>query len=211
MEEQATNNTEVQVNETEVTPTEATFTQSEVDKMLQAETDKRVNSALEKAKLKWETEYQEKLASERSEAEKLARMSESERQKAELEKMQKGFDDERARFDAERKAFEQERMKLQLTKELSAKDIPIEFADFLLGQDADVTKTNLDTFSAKWEELLQSKIEKHINERLQGAMPTKASGEGKLMSKREFANLPTAKRMQMLNENPELVHQILNQ
>ena len=51
------------------------YTQEELDKMLQAETDRKVSKALETAKAKWEQEFSQKLEIEKSEAEKLAKLN----------------------------------------------------------------------------------------------------------------------------------------
>lgn len=217
MEEQQTVNQSAEQVETVSTEQQVgkevkTFTEEEVIKMIQREADKRTNQALDKAKAKWEAEYQEKLSKEKSEAERLAKMTESERKAEEFKKLQEGFDSERAKFEQERHGFEMERLKHTLTKELNTLDIPIKFADFLLGSDAETTKTNLDTFSQMWKETLQSEIEKHVEQRLKGNPPKQAtSGNGELanMTRSEFGKLPYNERVKLMKENPELVKEIL--
>lgn len=191
--------------------TEKMFTQAELDKRIQQESDKRVNSALEKAKAKWRAEYEEQLAKEKSEAERLAKMTSEERQQEELKKLKSEFDNERAEFETQRQAFEMERMKMQLTKELHAVDVPIEFADFLLAKDAETTKANMDAFVSMWNSTLQAKIDAHVESRLKGKSPKQSSGGNMPMTKEEFVRLPYPERAKMLKENPEMVNEILKQ
>lgn len=66
-----------QVPGTEETVTEKTFTQAEVDEMLQRETDRRVTAALQKA--------EKKNAEKIKEAQKLAQMNEQQKYEYELE------------------------------------------------------------------------------------------------------------------------------
>ena len=192
-------------------PQVKTYTEEEVAKMIQSQTDKRVTDALKTAKDKWKAEYEENLAKEKAEAERLAKLSAEERQKEELKKIQEGIDIERAEFEQQRAEFKRERMMLDTVKQLSANGMPTEFADFLVGTNEEATAKNLEAFTAQWQSSLQASIEKHVENRLRGQQPqaTNTNHEGKLMSRKEFANLPTAERMKMMKDDPELVQKIL--
>src|SRR5699024_8911177 len=102
-----------------------TYTQEELDKLLQAETDRKVSKALETSRAKWEQEYKEKLEAEKSEAERLGSMTAEERARAEFEK-------EKAEWLKEKTEFEKERLKLEATKILDAEGLPISFVDYVL-------------------------------------------------------------------------------
>lgn len=197
MEENKQVNAEEKVEQTEEVKT---FTKDEVDKLLQSESDKRVSKALETAKSKWEQEYQKKLEVEKSEAEKLAKMSESERLQAEFEK-------QREAFEAERKEFQRERLEAQTVKELSQSGLPVQFATYLMADDADTIKINIDTFKSQW----QQAIEEAVNERLKGSTPKSANVAGKTMTKQEFAQLEYHQRAEFMKKNPDLVKRLLNQ
>jgi len=192
-------------------PEVKTYTEEEVAKMIQSQTDKRVTDALKTAKDKWKAEYEENLAKEKAEAERLAKLSAEERQKEELKKIQEGIDIERAEFEQQRAEFRRERMMLDTVKQLSANGMPTEFADFLVGKNEEATAKNLEAFTAQWQSSLQASIEKHVENRLRGQEPqaTNTNHEGRLMSRKEFANLPTKERMQMMKDDPELVQKIL--
>jgi len=194
-------------------PQAKTYTEDEVAKMIQAQTDKRVTEALKTAKTKWQTEYEDQLAKEKAEAERLAKLSAEERQKEELKKIQEGIDIERAEFEQQRAEFQRERMMLDTVKKLSANGMPTDFAEFLVGRTEEATAKNLEAFSEKWNANLQTAIEKHVENRLRGTEPkvSNTPNEPKVMSKKEFADLPAKQRMQMMKDNPELVQQILAQ
>ena len=138
-------------NETVVT--EKTFTQQEVDNLIQ----KRLDRALKKAQ------------EEKEEAEKLAKMSEAERQKALFEK-------EKAEFEEERKKYQREKLELEVTKQLSSKNLPVEFGTYLLGENAEDSFNRIKEFEVKWQQAL----EKAINERLKGNTPKVATVNTKI-------------------------------
>lgn len=190
-----------------------TFTEEEVAKMVQSQVDKRVTDALKTAKGKWETEYQQKLEEEKKETERLAKMTEQERYEEEKRKFQMEMDIQRAEFEKQREEFAKEKIALATVKNLSAKGLPVEFADFLVTSNEEQTNLNVEKFEMQWKTLMQQAIEKHVQERLQSTkQPTQApKGEPKLMTRKEFANLPYAERMKMMEENPDLVKEILKQ
>jgi hypothetical protein len=146
-----------------------TYSKEELDKILQAQTDKRVTEALKTAQAKWEKEFKERLEQEKTEAEKLAKMSAEERRKAEDEKAKRELEAERAKLDEERRQFLKTQLELETTKELSTRNLPPEFAAFLLGEDAEATKNNLDVF----EKLFKEQVQKGVEGRLKSTAPPK--------------------------------------
>lgn len=133
-------------------PGEKLFTQEDVDKMI----TKRL--AKEKAK-------QEKALKE---AERLSKMSEEERVKAELEADRQAFEEERA-------AYLKEKMHTACEKELVKESLPVEFAGLLVADDADTTSSNIKAFKDKWNKALESAV----NERLKASarVPKKETHE----------------------------------
>lgn len=177
-----------------------TFTKEQVEKMLQSESDKRVSQALEKAKTKFEEEYKAKLEQERNEAEKLAKMSESER-------LQAQFDAEKQQFEQERKQFLQERLELETVKQLSEKGLPTEFSRLLVSQDAETTKNNLDMFQKQF----QLAVEKAVNEKLKGNTPPQGStgtGLEGTVTKEDFKKMNYNERLEFYKNNPDLYNKL---
>ena len=162
--------------ETETTK-EKTFTQEELDKII----EKRLARALKKAD------------EEKQEAEKLAKMSAEERAKAEFEK-------EKQKFEDERKQYQREKMELEVIKQMSSKGLPTEFATYLIADDAETALNNIKTFEAEW----QKAIEKAVNEKLKGSTPKTGNTANITITKDEFNSLGYSERMKIYNEQPEL-------
>ena len=139
---------------------EKTYTQADFDKAVQSESDKRVTSALETARAKWEKEYNEKLKTEKDEAARLAKMSAEERKKEEFDKRIKDFEEREAKYNRERLEFE-------CTKQLASEKLPVEMSEMLTGSDAEKTKSNIETFKA----VFSKAVENAVTERLKGATP----------------------------------------
>lgn len=131
---------------------EKTFTQEEVDKMI------KQRLAREKK------DIAEKIEAERQEAEKLAKMSEREKQQALLDKREKALAEREA-------ALDRANLLNETTKQLSSKNLPIEFADFLMAQDAETTFNRLSEFEMKWNTALETAV----NARLKGNAPAAAT------------------------------------
>lgn len=151
------NNT-VEIENTEATNaaenTEKTFTQEELEKIL----EKRL--AREKKNLA------EKIEAERQEAEKLAKMSEREKQQALLDKREKALAEREA-------ALEKANLLNETTKQLSSKNLPIEFADYLMAEDAENTFNRISEFESKWN----AALEIAVNERLKGNAPAASANK----------------------------------
>ena len=184
-------NNNVNVNEQEVSqgtteqeqtqePTVKTFTQEEVDKMIQ----KRLSRERK--------DIEAKIEAERREAEELAKLSEAERQKAMFEKQV-------AEFEATKKAFEQEKLLNETSKQLASKNLPIEFAEMLKAQDAESTFENIKIFEAKFNEA----VERLVNERLKGNTP-KVKSDVSGMTKETFNKMSYQERLALFNSDPEL-------
>ena len=127
---------------------------------LQAETDRRVNMALEKANAQAEADFEKRLAAEHEKWEKQSKMTAAEREAAARK-------EEQAQFEAERQKFNAEKLEYDCTKQLAAAGLPVDFAKMLTGADADETKANIDSFKAAFDKA----IEAAVTERLKGKAP----------------------------------------
>lgn len=156
---------------------EKLFTQEEVNNII----EKR----LSKEKNKWKNEVDQ--------AKRLAEMSAEERAKEEF-KMQK------AEFERERAEFERERLLIQTQKELSAKNVPIEFAEMLVKGDAESTKEAIDNFA----NLYAQSVEKGVSNKLKGRPPkTKQTPNNDGLDRASFMKLSLAEQQKMARENPD--------
>ena len=156
---------------------EKLFTQEEVNNII----EKR----LSKEKNKWKNEVDQ--------AKRLAEMSAEERAKEEF-KMQK------AEFERQRAEFEKERLLIQTQKELSAKNVPIEFAEMLVRDDAESTKEAIDNFA----NLYAQSVEKGVSNKLKGRPPkTKQTPNNDGLDRASFMKLSLAEQQKMARENPD--------
>lgn len=175
----------------------STFTQDEVNKMIQSETDKRVTSAIKTAQDKWQQEYEAKLEQTKTEAEKLAKMSEAER-------LQADFNKQKEAFESEKKQYMKEKLELQTVKELSAIGLPTDFSGLLMADSAEAIKANIETFKLQWEQA----IEKAVNEKLQGTTPKTATQTGKTVTKEQFSKMNYQQKMEIYNTDIDLYNQL---
>lgn len=183
-----------EVVETETVSTQ-TFTKEEVDKLLQSESDKRVSSALAKAKQKW----QEELEVQKAESEKLATMTQEERIQSEIAK-------EKEALEAERTTFLREKMEMQTIKELANEKLPTNFASFVVADTAEQVAENIKVFKEAWSQA----INEAVSARLVGKAPIEQNTDSAIgvMTKAEFGSLPYKKRESLLAQDPDLLKKI---
>lgn len=166
------------------------FTQEEVNNLLQSETDKRVNEALEKQEQKFNSMIDEKVKNATDEASRLAKMTTEERGKAK-------FDKEVEKFETERKQYQSEMMKFETSKELANRELPIDFAEMLSADSADKTKTNIETFEKAFWEAVQTETEK----RLKGKTPALGVIPTSKVSTEQFNKMSYQDRVNLYNTN----------
>ena len=140
-----------------------TFTQEEVNAIL----EKRLSREIKKIEAEKQKAMELELKAELEEAEKLAKMSEAERVKAKAEKERVKFEKERKKFEEEMRAFNQERMLNTTMTTLSEKNLPVEFASFLRADNAEQIMENIAIFGKHFNEA----VEKAVTERLRGKTP----------------------------------------
>ena len=179
---------------------EKTYTQAELDKMLQSETDKRVTEALKTAQEKWSKEYAEKLENEKKEAERLAKLSAAEREKDK-------FDKERKAFEAERAQFERDRLEMQVAKELTDEGLDAEFASILMGADADSSMENIKVFKASFDKA----VEAAVKARLAGRTPDSGSGSELAVNPFSKEGYNLTKQAELYRTNRELYNELKKQ
>ena len=173
------------VEHTEQEPVVKTFTQEEVDKMIQ------------KRLARERKDIEAKIEAERAEAERLAKMSEAEKQQA-------LFKEQVAEFEATKRAFEQEKLLNETSKQLASKNLPIEFAEMLKAQDAESTFENIKIFEAKFNEA----VERLVNERLKGKTPKAQTGAVDGVTKEAFNKMSYKERLELYNSDPELYNKL---
>lgn len=185
-------NTNVNVEETTETTEEVkTYTQEEVMALLQSETDKRVTSALNKQKKKFEKELS------------LSKLDGSEREKAEK-------DSRIAELEEQLAAFQIERNRSELKSVLSARGLSAEFADIInISDDIEMSQANIDKLDKLFKNAVKAEVEKRLA--ASGATPKGNASINPATITKESARKMSLKEIQELKaRDPELFKQLFN-
>lgn len=162
-----------------------TYTQEEVNELLQREADRRVSQALQKQ----EKKNQEKVR----EAEKLARMNEQEKFQYELEQREKAIEEKE-------KALSLAENKNEAGKILADKGLSLELVDFIVAEDAETMKQNI----TKLERAFKESVKREVEKRLSSSSPKRNLPPDEVMTKESFMKLPLAKQQEIFMNNPDL-------
>ena len=175
------NNEEIKVDSTKTNSVEVkeekTFTQEELDKILN----------------KKFAQWQKKTEEAKAEAERKAKLTEAEK-----------LAEERKEFEAMKKQFEYEKRVNSTSKVLASNNLPVEFADFLVGENEEVTSQRVDLF----KDAFNNALEKAITERLRGATPKVSTSSITQVTKEDFQKMNMIQRQRLFNENRELYNEL---
>lgn len=168
-----------------VTTTEKTYTQAEVDEMLQKEADRRVSAALQK--------QEKKNAEKMREAQKLAQMNEAEKFQYELEQREKAIVEKE-------KALALAENKNEASKILAEKGISLALVDFVVAEDAETMNANISLLVKAFNQSVKTEVEK----RLGSSTPKKNLPPDEAITKEAFKNMNALERNELAKVNPEL-------
>lgn len=183
-----TENTEVEVTTQEESTTK-TYSQEEVLKLLQSETDKRVSQALKKQQAKYEKQLS------------LSKLDGNEREKAEK-------DNRIAELEEQLAAFQIERNKSELKSVLGSRGLSAEFADIIsISDDLEEAQANID----KLDKLFKAAVRAEVEKRLAGSAP-KGNGGGSSaeLTKESIKKMSIAELNALSIEQPELFNKLFN-
>ena len=187
-----TQNTGAETTDTSTTGTETkTYTQEEVDALLQREGDKRVTEALKKA--------ERKNAERVKEAQKLAQMNESEKYQYELEQREKAIEEKE-------KALALAENRNEASKILADKGLSLSLVDFVVAEDAETMNDRIKVLDKAFKESVKREVEK----RLGSSAPKKNLPIEDTITKEKAMKMGIRERQNLLNENPELYAQLFN-
>lgn len=168
-----------------------TYTQEEVDALLQKEADRRVTEALKKA----ERKNQEKV----KEAQKLAQMNEQEKYQYELEQREKAIIEKE-------KALALAENKNEAGKILAEKGLSLSLVDFVVAEDAETMNKNISLLDKAFKQSVKQEVEK----RLSSSTPKKNLPLDQTITKEQAKKMGIMERQKLLNENPELYNTLFN-
>lgn len=176
--------------DTSTTGTETkTYTQEEVDKMLQSEVDRRITSALKKQAKSNEAKIKE--------AQKLAQMNESEKFQYELEQREKAIEEKE-------KALALAENKNEASKILADKGLSLDLVDFVIAEDAETMNSNIRLL----EKAFKDSVKREVEKRLGSSAPKKNLPPDETITKEQAKKMGIRERQQLLMNNPELFAQL---
>ena len=183
--ENITNNVvmeEQNIDEVAETTEQKTYTKDEVLKMLQSESDKRVQQALATQKKKYEKQMS------------LSRLDGDEREKAEKDSRIAELEEQLAQFQVERNRSE-------LKSVLSARGLSAEFADIIaINDDIEASQANID----KLDKLFKTAVRFEVEKRLAGNVPKGNTGTPAEITKESAKKMSLTEINKLLETNPEL-------
>ena len=164
-----------------------TYTQEEVLKLIQSESDKRVSAALKSAEKKW----QKKMS--------LSQLDDEAREKAEK-------DDKIAELEQQLAQFQIEKNKSELKSVLGSRGLSAEFADILsISDDLEESQANID----KLDKLFKAAVKAEVEKRLAGNSPKGSGGQSQPMTKEDFLKLPMHEMQRLMDSNKEFYTNLL--
>ena len=168
---------------------EKTYTESEVQALLQKEADRRVSSALKKQQKVFETKM--------AEADRLRDMDENQRKEYEYnQKLQE--------LEEREKEFTITQNKLEATKVLASRGLPVEFVDYVVAEDAETMLENINTF----DRLFKSAVSDAVSKKISTPSPKSSSITQTGMTRDDFKKLSVAQQAEIYRTNPELYKQL---
>ena len=182
-------NTQETGAETATETTEKKYTEQELQDFLQRETDRRVTAALKKQQASFETKI--------AEAEKLRNMDEAQRKDYE-------YNQKVAELEQRERDFNLAQNKLEASKVLANRGLPIEFVDYVVADDADAMLENINTFDKAFKSAVADAVSKQL------ASPTPKSGSVKQtgLTREDFKKMNLAQQAELYKTNPTLYKEL---
>lgn len=166
-----------------------TYTQEEVDALLQKEADRRVTSALKK--------QAEKFEREKAESEKLRDMDEQQRKEYEYEKKVKELEDKEREFNLMQN-------KLEASKIMGEHGLPVSFVDYIVAEDAETMMANITNFETQWKAAVADAVSARIAQPAPKGSNVSQTG----LTKETFKKMSLAQQSEIYRTNPELYKQL---
>lgn len=188
-------NTNININEENVeqkgstnVETEKTYSQEEVLKLLQSETDRRVTEALNKQQRKYEKQLS------------LSKLDGDEREKAEK-------DNKIAELEEKLAQYEIEKNRSELKSVLSTRGLSAEFADIIaINDDIAASQANID----KLDKLFKAAVKAEVEKRLAGNVPKGNSTAATEITKETAGKLSLAEMNELAKKDPEKFSKLFN-
>lgn len=167
-----------------------TYTEEEVQALLQREADRRVSSALKKQ----QKEFENKMA----EADRLKAMDDSQRKEYEYnQKLQE--------LEQREKDFAVAQNKLEATKVMANRGLPVEFVDYIVAEDAETMLENINVF----ERAFKSAVSDAVSKKISNPSPKQGAAQQTGMTREDFKKLNISQQAELYRTNPKLYEQMV--
>ena len=188
MDENTNNVVNEEVVDTTTENEEKTYTQEEVLKLLQSETDRRITQALKTQQKKFEKQLS------------LSKLDDDERAKAEK-------DNRIAELEEQLAQFQIEHNKSELKSVLSSRGLSAEFADIIaISDDIEASQANID----RLDKLFKSAVKAEVEKRLAGNAPKGNGSSSAEITKETAKKMSLAELNKLANDQPELYDRLFN-
>lgn len=178
-----------ETTETTTTTESKTYTQAEVEEMLQREADKRVTDALKK--------QERKNAEKIKEASKLAQMNEAEKFQYELDQREKAIAEKE-------KQIALMENKNAASKILAEKGISLSLVDFVVAEDAETMNANITLLDKAFKASVKAEVEK----RLSSTTPKKNLPLDGAVTRDSLKRMSIGELDTLFKNNPELFEEL---
>lgn len=163
-----------------------TYTQEEVLKLLQVESDKRVTQALAKQQKKYEKQLS------------LSNLDEAERTKAEKDMRIQELEEQL-------KEYTVLQNKNEVIKVLTARKLNPAFADLIaIGDDLEEAQKKIETL----DKLFKAAVQEEVKSRLAGGTPKTGLSTGDEITAEQFKKMTLAQQSELYKNNPELFRKL---
>lgn len=179
---------EVTTGEVEEPKESKTYTQDELEQMVQSTTDKRVTEALKTQEAKFNSQLEKEL----EEAKKMASLTEAEQLEAQFEK-------EREAFEAEKAEFRKAKQRDSAERELLKRKLPTNFTNYVIAEDDEMTQENINHLEEQWKEALNEAV----TQRMQGYEPKASNAISSVITKEDLKNMTYTERANFMENSPE--------
>ena len=174
----------------EETKPEKTFTQAELDAIVKKRLDKA------------EQKFNERL-NQLEEAQKLAQMSEQEKQQFEFDKRIKELEQREQALLEKENAYSKQQYQNEIENQLKAKGLPTDLADLLINLDAETVAKKIDSMANAVGASVNSEIENKLKSSSIPQEPTKQPK--RLLTREEIANMS----LEEYRKNRDLINESL--
>ncbi len=165
------------------------FTQEELDALIQKHADKRVSQAMKTAEKKQEAKIRE--------AQKLAQMSATEKYEYELNQR------EQAIAEKEKQLALLEN-KNEASKILADKGLSVSLVDFVVAEDAETMNSNIQLLESEFKKCVKAEVEK----RLATSTPKKNLPLDETLTKETFSKMSVLQQAEIYRNNPDLYNRL---